>query len=117
MNSMEENIILIIALIIGGVIGYFIAINSCNNSFEELKDLKIKYANLNDSYNQKIQENLVLRVENEKLKSQQKQLSQQITAYLLEQGSIDLLGLKKYTIIYDLTKITLCNINPSIVLC
>lgn len=115
---MDNSEFTILIVFIGGlVVGYFIAINNCNNSIDELNDLKNKYIQLNDSYNQKVQENLNLRIENDQLRSQQKQLSDQIATYLVEQASIDLLGLKKYTMAYDLVKIAICNKNPLIVFC
>ena len=72
---------------------------------------------MNDSYNQLNINYNNLQIENERLKAQQKQLSEQIAAYFVEQGSVDLLGLKKYNLAYDLIKIAICNKNPSFVFC
>lgn len=55
--------------------------------------------------------------ENEMLKAQQKQLSDQIATYLIEQTSIDLFGLKKYSVAYDLLKIVICNKNKTVIFC
>jgi regulator of replication initiation timing len=114
---MEDSKIAFILIILAGIIGYLIAIDECKTSTDELNNLKIKYAQLNENYNQKVQENIALRIENEQLKSKQKQLTEEIASYLVEQTTIDLFGLKKYNVAYDLIKIVICNKNSAILLC
>ncbi len=113
----NNDLTLLIAAVLGGIIVYLFMMNNCSSSINELNDMKARYAQLNESYNQKVQENSALRIENKQLKEQQKQLSDQIATYLVEQASIDLLGLRKYTMAYDLIKIAICNKNPSIIFC
>jgi len=113
----DSDIVFIVLIILAGAIGYSIAIDNCNNSINELNSLKVKYIQLNESYNQKVQENSALKIENEQLKAKQKQLTEEVASYLIEQTTIDLLGLKKYNVAYDLIKIVICNKNPTIPLC
>ena len=87
----------------------FFWINNQNLS-ARYKNIQRDYIELNQSYNKLV-------VENEKLKSQQNQLTEEIASYLIEQTAIDLLGLKKYEIAYSLIKIGICNKNPSIIIC
>ena len=109
--------LLIFLIILAGIFGYLWGIERANNSINELSNLKIRYTQLNESYYQEIKENTALRLENEQLKSQQKQLTEQIASYLLEQTTIDFIGLKKYNVAYDLLKIIMCNKIPSIPIC
>jgi len=55
--------------------------------------------------------------EDEKLKVQQKELTDEISSYFLEQAIIDYTGLKKYEMAYNLIKISICNENPQNIIC
>lgn len=113
----NETFVIIVLIVVAGLFGYSLAKGDCQKMSEDYARLKTEYAQLNESYNQKVQENSALRIENEQLKAQQKQLSDQIAAYLVEQVGIDLLGLKKYSMAWDLLKIGICNKSPSIIFC
>ncbi len=92
---MEEGTYKLIIVILIGVIIYL--------GFIYPQDLKNKY-------------NQVLE-ENSKLKIRQKELTNEIALYLLDQTTIDLLGLKKYGLAYNLIRIVICNKNPAIIFC
>lgn len=93
---------------------YFQYPNELKTNYEKLK---LDYTQLQNSYNQITIEKDNLLKENEALRLKQKALEQQIASYLLEQTAIDFLGIKKYQLLYDLTKIYVCNKSPSFPAC
>lgn len=84
--------------------------NDYNKLNQEHQQLSISYNELNNKYND-------LKKENEELKVKQKELTEEIASYLLEQAAIDIFGLRKYNLAYDLVKIAICNKQPTFVLC
>ncbi len=93
-----------------GLLGYWFGLQEAAETSRQLQVLEVQYQQLNESYT-------ALQIDYQRLLDKQKQLSEEIASYLIEQTSIDLLGLRKYTMAYDLIKIVICNKNPSIAVC
>lgn len=110
-------ITIIFFILVIGFIGYSIGKGECNDTSKELIELKENYTKLNESYNQEVQKNIELTKENELLRENQRELTEQIASYLVEQTAIDLVGLKKYDLAYDLIKIVICNKIPTLPIC
>ena len=115
MNNNFWVIVILVFLI--GYFGYLIGVDKAQSSINELSNLKIEYNKLNETYNQLRLDYLKLEAENKALKEKQTTLEQQIASYFLEQTAIDVFGIKKYQLLYDIIKIYVCNQSPSFPVC
>ena len=117
MTDNGKVVICILLLLLVGKIGYDNGINKFQPTIDELDTLRLEHEQLNETYQKLIGDYRILEAERDSLKIQRDTLQQQITSYLLEQATIDLLGLKKYQLAWDLLKITMCNQSPSLEIC
>lgn len=70
-----------------------------------------------EEYNKLSQDYQELEKENRELKINQEKLLEQMAKYLVEQTTIDLIGIKKFGLIYGLLKIPICNEKPELIIC
>jgi len=122
--SNDGFVFVVIALIVGGLIGYNAETEKAQDSIEKLKNLTITYVQLNENHNKLKQDYLLLEEnsrklseENTKLKAEQKQLLQEIAKYLAKETIIDVFTLKKYGMLIDLGGIYFCSNDPKLPFC